>query len=487
MAPLAARALVFFTSAAVLVLEILAGRLLAPYVGVTLETWTGIIGTVLAGISIGSWIGGAAADRYPPRRLLGPILIAGGLLALAAPTIVAVVGPAMTGASPLEIVTLAALGFFAPAVVLSAVTPIVVKIQLHDLGETGTVVGRLSALSTAGAIFGTFATGFVLLAALPSRPIVLVVGVALVTVGILLTMRSGRLAPAALAIVIAVTAVTASGAFLVRGPCEVETAYFCARVTVDDFRETGRVLWLDTLRHSYVDLEDPTFLEFRYANLVADAVTTHAPEGSLDALYVGGGGFTLPRWLSAIRPGSTNTVLELDPKLVEISEEELGLDPEQIDVIDVGDARLTLVGTPLESYELVVGDAFGGQSVPWHLTTREFLTAIRERLTDDGMYIMNLIDYPPLGFAKAEAATFADVFPHVMVVAPRDYFAADRGGNFVLVGSLRPLDGEAIEQAIVSRGGDEIALVGSAAAEWYGDSRVLRDDFAPVDQLISHP
>ena len=72
MRPLVARCLVFFTSAAVLVIEILAARLLAPYLGVSLQVFTGIIGVVLAGISIGAWLGGRAADRGDPRRLPGP-------------------------------------------------------------------------------------------------------------------------------------------------------------------------------------------------------------------------------------------------------------------------------------------------------------------------------------------------------------------------------------------------------------------------------
>ena len=82
MSTFTARSLVFFAAASVLVLEILAGRMMAPYVGVTLETFTGIIGTVLAGIAIGSWLGGLFADRYPPRRILPTVLIAGGTLAL---------------------------------------------------------------------------------------------------------------------------------------------------------------------------------------------------------------------------------------------------------------------------------------------------------------------------------------------------------------------------------------------------------------------
>ncbi len=485
MPAVAARLLVFFTSASVLVLEILAGRLLAPYVGVTLETFTGIIGTVLAGISIGSWIGGRTADRYPPRRLLGPLLIAGGLLTLLSPTIVTAAGPSLRGGEPLQIVALTALGFFAPALVLSAVTPVVVKLQLHTLDETGAVVGRYSAIGTAGAIFGTFVTGFVLLAAAPSRPIVLIVGGILVVAGVLLTMKISGLAPPAVAALTATSLVAGGLMLAVPGPCQVETTYFCAKVTVDERRSSGRVLWLDTLRHSYVDLEDPTHLEFRYARIFGDVITTQAPAGPLDAIYVGGGGFTLPRWLSAVRPGSTNTVLELDEALVDIAERDLGLDRNEIDRIAIGDARLTLDDTPPATYELAVGDAFGGESVPWHLTTREFLQALRTHMSDDGLYVMNLIDYPPAGFARAEAATLQAVFAHVMVIAPPDYLYGDRGGNYVLVASDTPLDAGAVTAALHARSASEVALVDHELETWIDGARPLTDDFAPVDQLIS--
>ena len=178
-----ARTLVFVTSAAVLILEILAGRVLAPYLGVSLEVFTGIIGVILAGISVGAWAGGRAADRGEPRRLIGPLLVAGGLTAMAAPLIVDLVGPAAS-IGPLSIVGLTLIGFFAPAAVLSAIPPIVVKIRLSSLQETGSVVGSYSAIGTAGALFGTFVTGFVLIAAFPTRPIVIVVGALLVGLGV---------------------------------------------------------------------------------------------------------------------------------------------------------------------------------------------------------------------------------------------------------------------------------------------------------------
>lgn len=479
-----ARALVFFTSAVVLVLEILAGRLLAPYIGVTLETFTAIIGTVLAGIALGSWVGGRAADRLDPEKMLGPLLMSGGVLSMLAPTVVAVVGPSLERGGPLEIVILTGLAFFAPALVLSAVSPVVVKLQLTSLDETGTVVGRLSAVGTAGALVGTFVTGFLLIATLPSRPIVLVVGVALILVGAWFAVRARSLAPKALAIWIVLAAATGSLTVAVPGPCEIESAYVCAQILIDPARPTGRILYLDTVRHSYVDVSDPTHLGFRYAGLVADVVLSQT-DGPLDALYIGGGGFSLPQWLTAVRPGSTNTVLELDPVMLEIAEQSLGLTSDEYDSVLIGDARLTVRETTPGRFSLVVGDAFSGSTVPWHLTTVEFYRDVKDRMAPDGIYVMNLIDYQPASFAKAEVATLGEVFETVIVLAPLDYVTGAGGGNYVVVGTDRALDFDAIEQSIHGRQAESIVLSSDGLQAWVGDAPILRDAFAPVDQMIS--
>lgn len=492
MSKLAAGALVFFTSAAVLVLEIMAGRLMAPYVGVSLETFTGIIGVVLAGISLGTWLGGAAADRVDPRAMVGPLVVIGGVLALIAPPLVDLFGTGLRGGGPPVIVLLAFVGFFAPAAVLSAVSPTVVKMQLADLHETGTVVGRLSALGTAGAIFGTFFTGFVLVAAIPSRPIVIALGAVLVIVGIVLAIRVGRrgsrlaVGPAALIALVAI-AVPASVSLVAPHPCDEETTYYCVRVRHDPERSSGRLLILDTLWHSYVDLDDPTHLEFTYAQTVSDVIEGSFPEGSpLRTLHIGGGGFTMPRYLEATRPGSSNVVLELDAGLVNIARRELGLRDAPGLEIRTGDARMTLRSTERGAFDLVIGDAFGGPSVPWHLTTREFVEEIRARLRPGGVYVLNLIDYPPLGFARAEAATLLAVFDHVTLLAPPGRLLNLAGGNFILVGSDAPLRVEAILERNAARGDDEAALSGAELREFVTGARVLTDDFAPVDQLLTH-
>jgi SAM-dependent methyltransferase len=477
-----ARTLVFGTSAIVLVVEILAGRLMAPYVGISLETFTGVIGVILAGIALGAWAGGVSADRGDPTRLLGPLLVGGGIATLVAPPIADVVGRSLGGSGPVEIVLLTTAAFALPAILLSAVPPIVVKVRLASLGETGTVVGSFSAIGTVGALVGTFATGFVLIATVPSRPLMALVGSISVVAGLVFLVGARRFAAAVVGGVAALAA--GVGLAAAAGPCDVESPYHCVSVRVDPERPSGRSLWLDTLRHSYIDLDDPTHLEFRYTKVIADLQST-LPPGPLAALYVGGGCFTLPVHLHETRPGSTAHVLEIDPVLVDIATDDFGVEFGGDLTVAVGDARLALPDLPDDAYDIVVGDAFGGLSVPWHLTTHEFLGEIDRVLAPGGIYVMNVIDYPPLRFAAAQAATAASVFDDAAVVAPPDYLAGDRGGNIVVVGSDGPLDRVGITAVLEAAGRGE-RITDDAAFDAYVDgARVLRDDFAPVDQLLS--
>lgn len=479
--------LVFFASGAVLVLEILAGRLLAPYVGVSLETFTGVIGVVLAGIATGSWLGGHLADRFDPRHLLPGALVLGGAAAIAAVPLIRLFGETGARPGPTFIVFLAGVGFFLPSALLSAVTPLTIKIQLASIEATGRVVGSLSALGTAGSLVGVFTTGFVLIAAFPTTPVIIALGAALITAGIAMWLRLGRLLPAATILAgLGVAAVSSAIAVVADGPCERETAYFCARVEVDDDRASGRILWLDDLQHSYVDVEDPTYLGHSYAQTLGDVVGTVAPAGRpLAAVHVGGGGFTLPRYLDATRPGTRSLVLELDPEIVDLAQDELALVLGSHLRALTGDARNRVRDLADDSADLIIGDAFGGRSVPWHLTTREFLRDLDRVLRPGGTYVVNIIDRPPLGFARAEVATLRDVWDHVAVVGPAGRIAGDHGGNFILVASDQPIETEAIEAASAARGDPEAAVSDAAQLDRFvGGADVLTDEHAPVDQLL---
>jgi MFS family permease len=474
----AAATLVFFTSASVLVIEILAGRLLAPFLGVSLETYTGIIGTVLAGMALGGALGGRLADRRDPRSLVGPALVTGGGLALMSLPVVSLLGPPLAGGGPFEIVVLAALAFFPSAAVLSAVSPMVAKLRLGNLADTGSVVGGLSAAGTAGALVGTFATGFVLIAALPSRPIVVALGLALVVVGMALSWSMGprRVVPVA----VAVTVLAGLVVLALPGRCQYETAYYCVRVEADPRHPSGRTLVLDNLRHSYVDLDDPAHLEFRYARLLARAIDTGTGAGPLRVLYLGGGGFTLPRWVEATRPGSEARVLEIDPDLVGIARDRLGLRTGPGLEVRVGDARLSLDDEPTAAYDVVIGDAFGGLSVPWHLTTVEVVRQVRRVLRPGGIYGVNVIDGGPRRFLHAEVASLAAVFEHDTLIDPPARDGGAVANHVVVAGDAAP----GLTPASVAAEDGSVVPPEELAVRLRG-APLLTDDHAPVDQLLT--
>ncbi|MFW3171072.1 fused MFS/spermidine synthase [Geodermatophilus sp. CPCC 206100] len=480
----------FLSSGAVLVLEIAGLRLIAPYVGITLQTNTAVIGFALAAIAVGAWCGGAVADRTDPRRLIAPLMVAGGALVVAVLPLVRFAGSWLTGADAGSVLLLAAVAVVVPAALLSAVPPMVVKLQLASLAETGSVVGRLSGIGTLGGIAATFVTGFLLIAVFPTSGILVGTGVVTVlaggAVGLLLRRRAGG---GAGRVPLGLFVLALAGSLLAAvapTPCEAETAYHCARVVADPERETGRVLQLDTLRHSYVDLADPTYLEFEYVRAIAAVSDAAAPAGEpLSALHLGGGGATVPRYLAEVRPGTSSLVLEVDPGVVAMDREQLGL-AESADLrVRVVDARVGLAAETPGARDLVVGDAFGGLSVPWQLTTVEALELVDRALTDDGVYAANLIDHPPMGFVRAELATLRAVFPHVALVARTAVVAGDDGGNVVAVASRRPLPTDAIGAAL---GGHELpwqVVDGAALDAFVGDAEVLTDDHAPVDQLLT--
>ncbi|WP_066905962.1 fused MFS/spermidine synthase [Millisia brevis] len=476
--------LVFLSSAAVLVIELVALRLLAPYLGLTLETNTLVIGIALAAIALGSWAGGRIADRTDPRRLIGPALAISGAAAAATPFLVRAAGAAADGALLLPA---AAASIIVPGALLSAVTPMVTKLRLTDLAETGTVVGRLSGIGTVGSIVGTVITGFVLISRVPVSGILVGLGAALVIGSIIVEIMLRR--PAG--IVAPVLAVVAGGvaAAVAPGGCDAETTYHCASVQTDPDRENGRILMLDGLRHSYVDLADPTYLQFAYVTAMASVIDTAFPEGApIDAYHLGGGGMTLPRYLEQVRPGTTSLVSEIDGGVVRIDRERLGLVTGDDLEVRVEDGRLGLGRLASDSRHLVVGDAFGGVSVPWHLTTREALTEVHRVLDEDGIYVANLIDHGRQQFARAETATIGEVFEHVAVLGPpNDLGIGDvpaDGGNLVVVASDRPIDLDAVRASLTARDSDWAVISDDALTEWIGDAIVLTDNYAPVDQIL---
>jgi hypothetical protein len=482
-----ATALVFLASGAVLVLEIVALRLVGPYVGVTLQVSSSVIGISLAAIAYGTWLGGRLADRYDPRSLLAPALILAAIGTAVTLPLVRWGGEILRGGTAPAVLLLAAMAVFLPAFLLSAITPLVVKLQLGDLRRTGHVVGRLSSIGTLGAITATLATGFVFVAAMPSSWIVLTLAGVLAVAGFTLGWWLRRQVslpgqPRTRAMLAAIGLVGVGLGATAPTPCDVETAYHCARVDDDPKVPGGRTLILNSARHSYVDLNDPRHLEFAYVQWIGAVVDVRRPT---DVVHLGGGGFTVPDYIRATRPGSRQLVLELDGGLVDLDRRKMGLVTSPDLRVRVGDARVGLAAQPPASADLIVGDAFGYLVVPWHLATREMAADIARVLRTDGIYAQNVIDYPPDRFIRAEVATVAAAFPHVALVAPQDALDGETGSNFVIVASKSPLPLVALRERLDLVDEPVVLLHGPELARFVDNARVLTDDYAPVDQLLA--
>jgi MFS family permease len=485
-------ALAFLASAAVLTLELLSLRLVAPYVGLTIQANSAVIGMALGGIAAGAWMGGQFADSRDPATLLGPLFLIAGALTVVVLPLVRLLGESIGSANPAVVLLMAMVAVFLPCSFLSAVPPLVVKQMLADLRLTGSTVGSVSAAGTIGGLVATFLTGFLLVAYFPVRALVLSIAVILLVVGAALTLarrRPGGRHPTTAPLLLVGALVLGGVSLAGTKSCDVETAYHCARLINAAPPAGAQVLQLDTLSHSYVNPADPTDIRFAYIRALTAVSGAVAPPGQpITALHIGGGGATMPRYLAATRPGTDSQVFEVDRGVVNLDRKRLGLKTDDKLRVRVVDGRVGLQESPDDHYDLVIGDAFGGVTVPWHLTTRETAQQVQRVLHPGGIYAVNTIDYPPNAFSHAEFATLASTFRYVGVMAAPATLANQGGGNVVLVASDAPLPIDQLRAGLASHPQRWELLSGEEAVGWSrqtGKPLVLTDDFAPVDQILT--
>jgi len=494
---LVASTVAFVASFCTLVIELVAGRIMAPYVGVSLYTWTSIIGVVLAGISLGAYLGGALADRCPRYATLGWLLFGSGLAALAIAPLTDIVGAAgfLTARVSLmsRILLITLMVFFVPSLILGMISPVVVKLTVKDLERTGNVVGKIYAFSTLGSILGTFATGFFLIEAMGTRTILYGVGAVLVLCapifGRLLARHGGvrrGLAAACLVLLGAVLGLLWMERAAIARPFELkrddrgtltvarldadtfykESSYYTLKVYDDPWHEDERVdeyvpvrtLILDHLIHSYTHMDDPQYLAYDYLRIYAELVAWRTSrqggtDGLNEFLFVGGGGYTLPRYLDATYPKMTVDVVEIDPWVTKVAREQLGIDRTRVHSFNA-DGRWYVMNCR-KKYDFIVGDAFNDLSIPYHLTTREFDRHLKSILSEDGLLMTLVIDNVRAGqFLPTYIRTLQDVFGegnvHLITLDSRDVTEIGTETAIVLA-SPRPPDMEDFKRFLEER------------------------------------
>ncbi|MFZ1814254.1 MAG: fused MFS/spermidine synthase [Rhizobiaceae bacterium] len=488
-------ALQAIVSACSLVVEIVAGRILAPYLGMSLYTWTSIIAVVLAGFSAGHWAGGLIAERERAGALrLTAWSMAGAALstALCVPLLRMSAGGIIEKLdNPLAaIVVVSSAVFFLPSFFAGIPAPVLSQVAvMANPGRSGRALGAMFAAGAFGAIAGTLLSGFVFIAYLGTVLTLAAVAFAYGgAAGVLfwLAGRSSRLTSVSALVGGLIVFLTAGYAARLPQPCDHESQYFCIRV-IDVSQDAGtpaRLMVLDHLGHGLAVRDDAQRMATPHTFMLKKIAEARMEGADHSAFFIGGGSYTLPRAWTAGPAKVLMTVAEIDPQVTQVAMSDFWYDPRATRIVH-SDARMVLARES-NRYDVIIGDAFTDIAVPAHLITREFFELVRERLTPDGVYLMNVIDhYNRLKALGAITRTLQDVFPSVEVWTERKRPDGDGRTVFVVVAGLQPspvetIDGPPPEDYRIGR----IPQRAVEALVRKTGTLVLRDDFAPIDRLM---
>jgi predicted membrane-bound spermidine synthase len=488
-----------------LIVEITAGRMLAPYLGMSLYTWTAVIAVVLAGFSVGHWVGGRVAERQNDQAhrivvwsLIGAALTSAGAIVL----IRQLSGPVLSlelSAVP-TILLLTTLIFFLPSLFVGIPSPVLTKLAIDEEPELmARTLGAFYATSALGSILGTLSAGYIFISWLGTVWTFILVAVGYAAMAIILVwVGPARLAGAhgiqASKALPTITLLCGAAIVLLAGltnafknPCNRESAYFCIRVIDEIPTQFGaaRTLVLDHLAHGTNVRNSAVRLITPYVELQDKLARIHTGRSSpFRAFFVGGGAYTLPRAWLARRRDAELAVAEIDPAVTEMAIKRLWLNgsDKRLSILHE-DARTALAKFPDRHFDVIVGDAFHDIAVPQHLVTREFFELVASRLSGEGIYIMNVVDLlenPKL--VLSIVATLRNAFSTIEVWRLNE---SGRRTTFVVTGLKRATEYKHLPSSVhadvsFTRLGKEMVARLEAAMT----PVVMTDDFAPVDRLI---
>jgi len=465
--PLRLYATSFLCGAMVMVLEMTGSRVLAPYLGTSLIVWTSLIGIVLASLSFGYWYGGIVADKHPNVSLLARIIFGAGLfiagIGFFYPWILSFLTAGKTNLYALAMMCSFVL-FAVPGAFLGMVSPFVVRLAVQDVGSTGTIVGRLYALSSIGSILGTFLGGFILISIFKVGTILFLIAGVLVLVALIVQGQKPVYPNRKTAAVLGVVFLGGGGWCQIYGDSLLpaahstllrwDTPYNHIRV-YEDGRGSMRYLQTDpgTTCQSFMVVDRPNDLVSRYSEY--NELAFHFHPNLQNMLVIGGGGFSLPKHILTSRPNVNIDVVEIDPGITKVARQFFGLTDEMLADprlrIAHEDARRFLRRVKHEmtagnkpKYDFVFGDAFNSHyNIPFHLTTKEYMEEVSECLSDNGIFMTNIISSLSgeksglfLGFHRA----LTEVFPQVEVFLVSGPNNEKDVQNIVLVGFKQPCD-----------------------------------------------
>jgi len=477
-------------SAASLVVEIVAGRMLAPHVGMSLYTWTAVIAVVLAGFSAGHWWGGRLAEKPAPvsLRWTGGAMLAGAITTGGAVLLL----PAVAGwvlhvvPQPIwSITALTALVFFLPSLFAGVPAPVLAMIAVTSTERTGPALGAMFASGAIGAIAGTLLAGFLFISWLGSSTTLVVVTAVYVASGLLFFRLGGWSGTGAEFLSSLVAVGTAIFALNAPASCDRESRYFCLRVEdiSADPSDPVRLMVIDHLAHGISAARLPEVQFTEHTAMLDRLSMLRAPRAEFTSFHIGGGNYAVPRAFATRGTGEI-TVAEIDPAVTKMAAESFWFDPASATVLHE-DGRRALLTRPEARFDIIIGDAFTDVVVPVHLVTREFFELAANRLSDGGSFLMNVIDHEDrLGALASIVATMQTVFPVVEVWTEQVQPIPGQRMVFVVVGGDVPTESDRFLASAPNQTAFG-ALADELVAQFVvRNGEVLTDDFAPIDRLM---
>ena len=268
-----------------------------------------------------------------------------------------------------------------------------------------------------------------------------------------------------------------------------------ASIEADKWVDGAIELVIDGTPQSHVNLRDPSDLFFEYMRRIGHVIDLFRPAGApVSALHLGGGAFSLPRYIEATRPGSRQQVVELESALVDLVREAAPLPKRASIRVRHGDARAVLSKLPAGMHgamDLIVVDIFSGSQTPAHVSSVEFYELVRPLLAPHGVVVVNAADGKGLPFVRGQLATLKSLFTEVVAVAEPQVLKGRRFGNVVIIASNAPADSPVGELDWLPRllaGGPHPArlLEGQELTELIGSTKPVTDATA-VDSPAPSP
>ena len=481
---------VFVCGAVVMIYELIGSRILGPYFGNSIFVWTSLIGVILGSLSLGYYLGGKLADKKPTVDSLALIIFLAAVF-IGVTTLIKdmLLFWLQSNFADIKINSIlsSVILFFPTSFLLGMVSPYSAKLKIDDLTRSGSTVGNLYALSTAGSILGTFISGFYLIPKFGTNKLLIILTITLIVISLSLSIKKKFKIKIAALIITALIWGTINQIEIINKKnnfIDTDTAY--NRIWIYDqtnnvTHQTTRTLAINKDHNSamFLNSDELAFEYTKYYHLAR-----YFKPDFQNTLMLGGGGFSFPKNFLLKYPKATMDVVEIDPIVTELAKKYFNLKENPRLNIYVQDGRVFL-NKNQKKYDVVFGDAFSSHySLPYQLTTKEAVQKTYDALSDNGVVILNTIsaiDGEKGEFLRAELATYKSIFPQAYIFPVNNPDNGDSVQNVILVAlksknvpNFKNTDND-IKTCLSHLWNKNIAT----------DMPILTDDFAPVEYYIN--